>query len=68
MERGSDVALEGSGSGLGAVSALAMLQALAPRSRTLGKLRLMSWRKCEFGSFGQWRIGRMNWTHKESLA
>ena len=43
VDRGSDSGFEGSGSGLGTVRARAMLQALAPRSRTWGKERLISY-------------------------
>lgn len=42
VARGGEVGLAGSGSGLGRVRARAMLQVLAPRSRTRGKWRLMS--------------------------
>lgn len=43
MERGGDAVLFGSGSGFGRVRARAILQAFAPRSRTWGKWRLMSY-------------------------
>ncbi len=43
VARGGDPGLSGSGSGSGRVRARATLQAFAPRSRTCGKWRLMSW-------------------------
>lgn len=42
-DRGGDVGVDGSGSGFSRTSALARLHELAPRSRTLGKCRLMSY-------------------------
>ena len=43
VERGGEFAFEGSGSGSGRVSAFAMLQEFAPRSRTCLKCLFMSW-------------------------
>lgn len=43
VERGGELGFEGSGSGSGRVSARAMLQEFAPRSRTWLKCRFMSW-------------------------
>ncbi len=43
LANGVESGLLGSGSGSGRVRALAILQELAPRSRTCGKLRLISW-------------------------
>lgn len=40
---GGEMGLAGSGSGFSRVRARATLQELAPRSRTLGKDRLISW-------------------------
>lgn len=43
VDNGGDSGFLGSGSGSGRVRALAILQALAPRSKTCGKWRLISW-------------------------
>jgi len=48
-ESGGDEVFKGSGSGSGRVSARAMLQEFAPRSRTWSKRRLMSFQESVFG-------------------
>lgn len=46
LESGGDSPVGETGSGLGAVRARAMLQLCAPRSRTCGKSRFMSFCSC----------------------
>ena len=49
VEREGEVGFEGSGSGFGATRARAILQLLAPKSRTVGKCRFISWAGVSIG-------------------